>query len=578
LGKIKVMDENLANKIAAGEVIERCASVVKELVENSIDAKSTNIEIHLLRGGIKEIRVIDNGVGMDREDAKIAFFRHATSKIYHDDDLFFIGTLGFRGEALPSIASVSEVELRTCSKDVGTYIHIKGGKIETIEDSQARIGTSITVSNLFYNTPARLKYLKTENTELSHSVNFIEKLAFAYPNISFLLTNEGKEIVKTSGSGSLLKAIHEIYGTNVSSNMVEINASNDDFHIKGYICKPSVLRNNRNDCVTFVNERLVRNNDINRAINDAYYLYKPVDRYPVVVINIEADPTLTDVNVHPTKQDVRISKMDELYELIYTTIKNTLYSTTLIPKMEVADQKGRDLYSGNIATIESSNTYDEKEATTITQIEMQFDGNEEIVKNDDIKKLDLELIGVIHATYIVAADKDGMYLLDQHAVHERINYEKNMKAFANKEIYSTKLLVPYVIEMTPSKYKLFKEREESFTKLGFKYEEFGINTISITEHPTWLNDGYKDEFPDLVIDLLLDDKKDFSFVKFQESVIKMMSCKMSIRANEVVSKEVLQYLIKELFKCDNPYTCCHGRPTIMKYSNYDLEKMFKRVD
>ncbi len=569
MSKIRVMSELLANKIAAGEVVERCSSVVKELVENSIDAKAKNIKIMLVDGGLKEITIIDDGIGMEKEDATLAFERHATSKLYRDDDLFFISTLGFRGEALPSIASVSDIDLKTCASDVGTHIHIKGGKTTLIENADARIGTSIKVTNLFYNTPARLKYLKSDTTELSYSVSLIEKLALANPNIAFLLTNNDKVIVKTSGSGNLHKTIHEIYGLNVSSNMLSIDAFTDDFHIKGYICKPSVLKTNRNDMITFVNERLVKNGEINKAINEAYYLYKPVDRYPVVVINIEVDPTLTDVNIHPTKQDIKVSKMNDLYKLIYETIKNTLYSASLIPKIEKQSEYIEK-------TVEMSNPTYTPSYEKISQVSMDFkDG--EIVKNEEIKKLKLDLVGVIHATYIVASDEDGLYLLDQHAVHERINYEKNMKILKDKKNYTTKLLVPYVIEMKSSDYELFKKRSEEFIKLGFKYEEFGLNTISVLEIPSFLKDGYKEEYPEKVIEILLDDSKKFDENKFLESVVKMISCKMSIKANQPVSNDVLKYLLEELFKCDNPYTCCHGRPTIMKFSNYDLEKMFKRV-
>ena len=571
MSKIKVMSELLANKIAAGEVVERCSSVVKELVENSIDAEAKNIKIDLIDGGLKGITIIDDGIGMEKEDAEIAFERHATSKIYRDDDLFFISTLGFRGEALPSIASVSEVDLKTCASEVGTHIHLKGGKKTIMENSDARKGTTISVTNLFYNTPARLKYLKSESTELSYCVSFIEKLALAYPKIAFILTNNEKTMVKTSGSGLLHKAIHEIYGMNVSSNMLNIDAYSDDFHISGYICKPSVLKTNRNDMVTFVNGRLIKNNEINKAINDAYYLYKPVDRYPVVVLNIEVDPTLTDVNIHPTKQDIKLSKMADLYTLIYDTIKNTLYSSSLVPKMDTPKAQDKNENSKKEIKEEYGGTFEQ-----LTQVKMNFNDGE-IVKNVAVKKLKLDLIGVVHRTYIVASNEDGLYLLDQHAVHERINYEKNMKALKEKKKYSTKLLVPYVVEMKASDYELFQNRKDDFLNLGFKYEEFGLNTISITEYPSWLNEGYKEEIPEKVIELLLDDRKKFDPDKFLESAVKMMSCKMSIRANEEVSLEVLRYLLDELFLCDNPYTCCHGRPTIMKFSNYDLEKMFKRV-
>ena len=452
--KIRVMSELMANKIAAGEVVEKCSSVVKELVENSIDDKSKNIKINLINGGLKSIMVMDDGIGMDKEDALLAFERHATSKVYHEDDLFFIGTLGFRGEALPSIASVSEVDLTTCASDIGTHLHLKGGKKITEENSEARVGTTIQITNLFYNTPARLKYLKSPQTELSSSVNLIEKLALANPGIAFELYNDDKELIKTSGQNNLLKTIHEIYGLNVSSNMLSIDASSEDFHLYGFICKPSILKTNRNDFVTIVNNRIIKNNDINRGINDAYYTYKAVDRYPIVVLNIDVDPTLTDVNIHPTKQDIKLSKIDNLYNLIYKTIKDTLYSAFLIPKAIVDPEK--DEIKDNYAPI----------IEEFSQVTMDFQ-DEKIVKNPEMRALKLYYVGLALGTYIIAENDEGMYLIDQHAAQERINYEKYLRALKEKNIMKTGMLIPMTIEMTPSDYLVFSKKSEQFTNLGF---------------------------------------------------------------------------------------------------------------
>ena len=312
MSKIHVMNETLANKIAAGEVIERVSSVVKELVENSIDAKAKSIKIELENSGIKKLVITDDGIGMDREDAKLAFSRHATSKLLKDDDLFFINTLGFRGEALPSIASVSKVRLKTSTGGVGTEIIIHGGKLISENDSDARVGTSFEVADLYYNTPARLKYLKSDNTELASIVMYIEKLSLAHPEIKFTLINNDKQVLSTSGSNNLLKTIYELYGYVVSSNMISINVSNDDYDINGYICKPSVLKSNRNHMTTIVNGRIVKNIELNKAVNDGYYTYKPDIKYPIVVLNINTDPTIIDVNIHPTKQDIKFSKQQEL--------------------------------------------------------------------------------------------------------------------------------------------------------------------------------------------------------------------------------------------------------------------------
>lgn len=577
--KIRVMSENLANKIAAGEVVEKCASVVKELVENAIDAGSTHIKVNLEDGGIKKIEVIDDGSGMDRADARLAFARHATSKIYKDDDLYFIETLGFRGEALASIASVSEVNMLTCSGEVGTHIHIKGGLMDIVEDAQARIGTTITITNLFYNTPARLKYLKSEVTEANNCIRYIEKLALSKPDIAFTLTNNDRVVVKSSGSGNLLKCIHEIYGLNTSSNMLEIASSSDDFEISGFVSKPSVLKKNRNHLNTIVNGRVVRNNDINRAINDAYNTYKHEGFYPVVVINIETDPTLVDVNIHPTKQDIKISKIENLEKLLYNTIKKALYDNLLVPNALVDESLNnvKDDFDESRYVVENSNN------TTIIQTKLDFatpkDNSEDISedKNTKLKTLNLYPIGQVHGTYIIAEDEDAMYILDQHAAHERVNYEMIKKKFHDSEVTITDMLVPLSIELSTSDFNTFMENKSVLDELGFKIEEFGINTIVIKAHPTWLAKNFEGDNLRSIIDLVITSGKNFNKDRFLDSLAKMVSCKMSVKANEHLSFEEMDQLLKDLVKCDNPYNCCHGRPSIMRFSSYELEKMFKRV-
>lgn len=577
--KIRVMSENLANKIAAGEVVEKCASVVKELVENAIDAGSTHIKVNLEDGGIKKIEVIDDGSGMDRDDACLAFARHATSKIYKDDDLYFIETLGFRGEALASIASVSEVNMLTCSGEVGTHIHIKGGFMDLVEDAQARIGTIITITNLFYNTPARLKYLKSEVTEANNCIRYIEKLALSKPDIAFTLTNNDRVVVKSSGSGNLLKCIHEIYGLNTSSNMLEIASSSDDFEISGFVSKPSVLKKNRNHLNTIVNGRVVRNNDLNRAINDAYNTYKHEGFYPVVVINIETDPTLVDVNIHPTKQDIKISKIENLEKLLYNTIKKALYDNLLVPNALVDESLNnvKDDFDESRYVVENSNN------TTIIQTKLDFatpkDNSEDISedKNTKLKTLNLYPIGQVHGTYIIAEDEDAMYILDQHAAHERVNYEMIKKKFHDSEVTITDMLVPLSIELSTSDFNTFMENKSVLDELGFKIEEFGINTIVIKAHPTWLAKNFEGDNLRSIIDLVITSGKNFNKDRFLDSLAKMVSCKMSVKANEHLSFEEMDQLLKDLVKCDNPYNCCHGRPSIMRFSGYELEKMFKRV-
>ena len=568
---IKVMSENLANKIAAGEVVEKCSSVVKELVENSIDANSKNIKIILVKGGLEEITVIDDGKGMDEIDAKLAFQRHATSKIYKDDDLFFIDTLGFRGEALPSICSVSEVYLETCMNEVGTMVHIKGGNLIETGLSNSRIGTKITITNLFYNTPARLKYLKGETSELSMVVYFVERISLSHPNISFSLSNNGKEILKTTGSNNLLKCIHEVYGMQISSNMLNINATSDDFVIDGFISKPEVLKSNKNHLITFINGRLVRNSEINRAINDAYYTYKPDGKYPVVVLNIYVDPTLVDVNIHPTKQDVKLSKMNVLYDLIYNTIKKRLYDSLLIPDGLKKEDDSKDNF------VDVSDLEYKKEENHQFTMDFGESNKEDAVKNEEFKNLVLYPVGLCLGTYIVCENDEGIYLLDQHAAQERVNYEHYLKNLIESEVHITGLLIPINIEFSHSEYIKFKENSKIFTDMGFKYNEFGINTIQVTHHPTWLRSGIEEASIRKIIDLIITMEGKFDSIKFRENVAITLACKMAIKANEHISMLEIEGLLKNLVKCDQPYNCPHGRPTIIKFSIYDLEKMFKRA-
>ncbi len=592
MSKIQVMSENLANKIAAGEVVERCSSIVKELVENSIDAHADNITINLIKGGLDKVQVIDNGEGMDSKDAKLAFGRHATSKLIRDDDLFFINTMGFRGEALPSIASVSEVELITSNGDTSSYIHIKGGEILEENAGDLRIGTSISVQNLFYNTPARLKYLKAENTELYNSVNLIEKLALAHPKIKFTLTNNEKVMLKTSGSDNLLKTIHEIYGLNVSNKMLEFKASNNDFDIYGYICKPEILKSNRNDMNTFVNDRVVRNLEINRAINDAYYTYKPEGKYPVVVLKINTDPTLVDVNIHPTKQDIKLSKMNDLYDLIYNTLKDTLYQNLLIPNALKSDSVSiikdsviADIVSTMAKTQEKENVQTELDfKIEVNQNEsndkeksLELKTNDELIINKEMKSLVLYPVGIALGTYIIAENDEGVYLIDQHAAQERVNYERYMRALREREITTTRLLIPITVELSTSDFVILKDNLDVLINMGFIIEEFGVNTFKIEGHPTWILENHEEESVRKIIDLVILNKSSFDPVKFNESIAITLACKMSIKANMRISHEAQEELLNELVLCDNPYNCPHGRPTIIKFSIYDLERMFKRV-
>ena len=591
VNKIRVMDDDLANKIAAGEVVERIANVVKELVENSLDASSKKIIIELIDSGTKMIKITDDGIGMNPGDAKSAFLRHATSKIYKTEDLFFINSLGFRGEALPSIASVSKVTLQTSEGDVGTKIVIHGGKLIEEAASDARIGTTIEVRDLFYNTPARLKYLKSEQTELANTTSFLEKLAFAYPEVSFEFINNSNIIIKTSGSNNLLKVIHEIYGLDISKNMLEIKNSNNDFDIYGFITKPAILKSSRNYITTIVNGRVVRNNEINRTINDAYHTYKPDNKYPVVVLCINTDPTLIDVNIHPTKQDIKFSKLSSLEELIFESVKKALYQSLLIPKVEIKTKDEVNeiemptVYQNpNIVNAVGEKPIEFLPATSYEELELVQEENKQVDfdfagydKNTTIKTLELYPCGHVFGTYIVAQNDEAMYLIDQHAAQERINYEKVLKALSEKMMTTINLLIPISIELSPSDYLTFNEKKNILTELGFGIEEFGINTIIIKSHPTWLIEGREEENIHKIIDLVINMSKNFDPVKFNDHLAATTACKASIKGNTKMTNEEIESLLNKLVLCDNPYNCPHGRPTIITFTKYEIEKMFKRV-
>ena len=575
MSKIKVMDEILANKIAAGEVIEKCVSIVKELVENSIDAKSNKIKIDLINSGVDEIKVTDNGIGMDSDDALLAFQRHATSKLLSDKDLFNINSLGFRGEALPSIASVSEVELKTCQKDIGTKIVIKGGKLITNEKCDARVGTEIIVKKLFYNTPARLKHLSSLYTELANISEFVNKIALSYPSISFTLTNDGKVLLNTDGRGSLLKVINSIYGIDVTKKMIEVSGEDDEYSISGYISLPEVNKSSRNHMVTIVNGRIVKNLEINKCINEAYHTYKPDDRYPIVVLNIEVDTSLVDVNIHPTKQDIKFSKLEELKELITNIIIKSLNEKILIPKMEEKEI----ITSVNKVVVETEEVKEEKKYEEVT-LDLDYIKEEtEIYQEErvDNKKVPVMYpVGLVRGTYIVCQNEDGMFLIDQHAANERINYEYYYESLTNKtEVVN--MLIPINLEFPSNEYLIIKENLDILKDMQFDIEEFGISSFIIRSHPIWLPKGNEDLAIKKILELIVEKEKNFDKQRFNDRVAATVACKASIKANDNISIEEMETLVNRLRQCKNPYTCPHGRPTIIFYSNYELEKLFKRA-
>lgn len=592
MSKIQVMDEVLANKIAAGEVVEKTMNVVKELVENSIDAKSTEISIKLIDSGVKEIEVKDNGIGMDEEDAKMAFQRHATSKLKSLDDLFYIESLGFRGEALPSIASVSNVRLKTSNGEVGTLVTLTGGKDMKVERADLQQGTTITVSDLFYNTPVRLKYLKNLYIELANIVEYVNKMALSYPNIKFTLINNDKVLLKTDGNGDLLKVIYEIYGIDITKKMIPIEGENDDYYIHGYISYPEITKSNRNSITTLVNGRVIKNSELNKCIVDCYHTYIHKDRYPVIILNIDVDPILVDINIHPTKMDIKFSKMDSLKELLINCITKKLEELTLIPEVSVRDSYSVSEVSRQIR--ESKEEAPIKEDVSYEEIKLDFEVQEEKREYSSKKKEKEETIsqkieekeevpirikkmiprGVVLLTYIVAENEDGMYLIDQHAAAERINYEKILKQMKEKPL-PVDLLVPIKIELRPDEFILLKERFELLESQGFTVEEFGQNTIIIRTYPSWIPEDRAEDIIRKITDIIIE-KEAFDFDQFIWRMAATTACRMSVMANTYISPEEQEWILENIRYCENPFTCPHGRPTIITYTKYELERLFKR--
>lgn len=596
MSKIRVMDELLANKIAAGEVVEKCVSIVKELVENSIDAKASEIKIELKEAGIREIKIVDDGVGMDSNDALLAFQRHATSKLYSVDDLFNICSLGFRGEALPSIASVSEVVLKTCQNDIGTLIHIKGGKVVENTQSEARRGTVIVVSNLFYNTPARLKHLSSIYSELAAIVDYVNKMALSYPKVKFRLINDEKELLNTDGSGNLLKVIKAIYGIDVAKKMISVSGSNNDYEVDGYISLPEVSRANRNYMTTLVNGRVIKNASLNKAINEAYSNYKEDTRYPIVVLNIKTDPTLIDVNVHPSKLDIKFSNFEDLKELIANMINDAIKTKLLIPKIEVSREKEERPIYENLSlnlerevvkeeTISYDNSYKDKLSDLVNfkndtdESLIDEEIKEEVVENvksDKDKLPELYPVGLAHGTYIICENERGIYLVDQHAAQERINYEKYSYMLSHPTSEVIAPLIPIVIELPMNEFLIVKKNINILEGLNIVIEEFGTSSFRVVSHPVWLPRDNIDKTIRNIVDTIIREEKNFDLAKFNDHLAATMACKASVKGNTRITVEDMESLINQLRKCNNPFNCPHGRPAIIEFSLYELEKMFKR--
>ena len=589
MNKVHLLSQNISNMIAAGEVVERPSSVVKELVENAIDAKATHIDIVIKDAGRTLIKVIDDGIGMDKEDALLALKRHATSKIYDEKDLFKISTLGFRGEALPSIAAVSHLVLTTSNGEkVGTKVEVSGSEVVSIENAPLRKGTEIEVNELFYNTPARLKYLKSDNTEFAQIHDVVVHIALGYPNIIFTLMHNDKVVFKTNGNGNVLEIIAEIYGKETARNMKKISMSNYDFTVSGYVSKIQINRANRYSMITLLNGRYVRMLQVNNAIIEAYRTYLPDDRYPITVLNIEVDPSLVDINVHPSKHEVRLSKERELVNLIKEATSLSLkeelqtpsFSKPQIQKEEVLIPT-LNLDSENFFTKEEvKETYIEplvlNEAPLETTKEVEIKEEIKITLKEEVKEsIYFRVIGQYHGTYILCEFDDGLYIVDQHAAAERINFEKYSRLLGTTTS-SIPLLVPLLLEYTYNEIKQIEENKNILETLGIYFESFSNTSIRISEVPSYFVDINMEIYIRDVIEMLLNKVK-VSSLDIRLNAIATIACKASIKANHALNETDMMNLIKNLLKCENPNTCPHGRPTMLKYSNYELEKFFKRA-
>ncbi|BDI02331.1 DNA mismatch repair protein MutL [Ligilactobacillus murinus] len=648
MAKIHELATVLADQIAAGEVVERPASVVKELVENAIDANSTQIDIYVKEAGIKEVTVIDNGEGIAAEDVPLAFFRHATSKIKDRQDLFQVNTLGFRGEALPSIASVADVCLETAlqTETQGTFYHVRGGEVTAHKPAAMRQGTKITVTDLFYNTPARLKYLSSLQTELAAISDIVNRLALSHGEIAFALYNNGKKILQTAGNGKLIQTVSAIYGIQNARQMVSFLGEDLDFKVQGYVSLPKLTRASRNYISLLINGRYIKNKQLLKAVLKGYGSKLMVGRYPFGVIDIHLDPLLVDVNVHPTKQEVRISKEEQLADLIEQTIYARLAKENLIPSAlenlnskpktkrepkakqldftlaetsdsyEVKPKKKRStaemtqvLLGNSLEQLQESEPakaqdvaltkpviiedrrqldsdalkeWDEKyqtkvQAKSIDTTALEAEADDQASQTQVKEKFPgLTYIGQLHGTYLLAQAADGLYLVDQHAAQERCKYEYYREAIGEVSKAQQELLVPIILAYPTTDTLKISENRTKLAELGIELEEFGQNTFIVRHHPTWFIKGQEEDTLREMIEWFLADHK-LTVAKFREKTAIMMSCKRSIKANHHLDDFQAKSLLDQLAKCNNPFNCPHGRPTLVHFSNSELERMFKRI-
>jgi len=630
MARVHRMDEHLTNMIAAGEVVERPMGIVKECVENSIDAEATRIEVWITQGGIEQIEIYDNGIGMDKEDAVMAFERHATSKIQSVQDLWSISTLGFRGEALPSIASVSHVELRTNNKIESTRVVIDYGSQVTVEPFGCSPGTEIVIRGLFQKTPARLKHLKSAQYEAALITDIMQKFAMSHPEIAFRLMVDGKETFKTSGSGQLEEVLYVIYGKEAAKNSFVLEGEDFDSRITGLGVLPNLSRANRNYITLFINQRMIRSFKLSKTIIDAYHQYMPEDRFPIVIMKIELDEQLIDVNVHPSKWEIRLSKEQQLVLLVKETMEKCLAKCMQAPKVEkiksevrveqkVLFEEPKSAYEPRVSNkkeevvnlhktvsaaypsgINSQQTIT-KEAVSLLYPEKkpeQFETEEltkdvrdieskqktesetdSVTKEEIIEKKNtlptMEVIGQLHKKYILASTSEGLVIIDQHAAEERYHYEQFLKAFEVQEASMMDLLIPISVDTTASVVTQLNELNQLVKELNLEFEAFSENSLIVRSVPLWMKGLDETAFlQDLIDDFA--QENNLGKAHLNKDRIATYACHRSIRFNRSLTLEEMEQVIANLNECDQPYHCPHGRPTMITISESQLIKEFKR--
>lgn len=662
---IQLLSQQTINKIAAGEVVERPASVIKELVENAIDARSTAITVEIKEGGISYLRISDNGIGIPKEQVRTAFLRHSTSKIVDEVDLQTIGTLGFRGEALASIAAVARVEMMTKTREdlTGIRLIIEGGEIKVEEEVGCPEGTTLIIKNLFFNTPARRKFLKRPATEGSYISDFMNRIALGHPEIAFKYMNKSKVALHSSGNNKLRNTIFSVYGKNVVKDLLDLKLSSEDMDIMGFIGKPAIARGNRTYESYYINGRYIKSKIIEKAIHDAYKDFIPPHSFPFLVIHFDMDPTKVDVNVHPTKMEVRFQNEDDIYKLIYEGVKSRLKAEELIPEMSlekekfiakepikeyvpeafqvenkiIADDQKRE-EAKRVETQEKASKEVKREESKEVSIEvskeenvdnnptkkLQDEGNqfhekrepatiafhsksgsndetghestEEVHKEIDSPKSEsteteqvgmelntlskvfdheFTIIGQVFKTYWIIEKEQKMYIVDQHAAHEKVMYER-IKASRNDKNNTQMLLAPMIIHLNEAEEIFMKSHRHLFSEFGFVLEEFGDRDYMMRGVPFIFNQTLSKELFMTMLDGLIDEERHIKEDALSDKIA-LMSCKAAVKGNNKMSFTEMQSLLEQLFTLENPYNCPHGRPTIISMTKYELEKKFKRV-